>query len=1092
MKSSSRILSAVLAVLATSYLAPRATAVDPPDLFLEHLADFVWTGAGGNTTWGNSPNWTAPSFATPAGYPYPIPTFPNDPNRVDDPGIGNVNTVNITTIYPVVGANLSGAFAGDRTLNIDSANVTVASLKLGGTGAAVTTDVTSSNTTIMLVFENTELNDTITHPGDDMADPKIEPEPIYGFNQGRSLIWSTGTAGVGKENRITAPIKFNDDVDVEGDRDLHIYGDLVEGVIDRDGMNVGFAEELESSINNLLSGGKKLYIHGNIVSVGLNAAGQVTAGDGPTGDRRFAINRDRGVLVPPDPQNPPDNTTRQGDVEIFGQIQGDGLVAIGSDLGNELPLSNVILHGDSSAFTGRILLNRVNLVIDHNGALGGVGSDVKSGNPTQSFGFNLISTSDDRKIASDVDSSQWHTVRGATRMPGIESYGDHSIEFSGNVSQSNTRGWINLLPTGKTLTFSGPVYPNVRAEKPPGLGRAITFDGTGKTIITGGVHDQLVEGTQPPDATDKIGYLRTRGTGTIVIDGRVFDAMAVQTGFVDTDYAGFTFVEGANLHFRGGQSDAFAGDDLPGGAIVSTGGAVGVDEGVISNSAFLGKLNNSSNPLMNPNTSPFFITWGDNSGVMSNYSQGGMMLGTVGTNEYTQNLNFTSGDLARAANMTLAAQEGGSTYTGTITPAGHVVNFASPGAGEIAANGNTYQLGGGSGTLTLPNANQLTGARNLLVTNGGEVRLTGSNNYSGTTRIQRKYLPSNTDQAIASQRSAAGNNDATGSDLVSSTLTVSNLANGGAASGIGNSTSAATNLVIQGSTLKYDGGATSTDRLFTVGTSGATVDASGSGALTFSNTSALTIAVPARRSSLLSNAVPGGASSTVFGQPSHPTTATRREFQTDDLTIGMRVYDTNLDFNTLLSPGVADPAASPVRITEITNREVMRTGQPDQIDSEEDNDGSTLPNAWPGYTASGNIRISPVRSGAGSIPDPRRLQHGQQHAGAAGRQCGRRRHRRRRHDAGSRRRRSRRRLRHGRYQQDRHRQVDPDQCQHLHRRYQRRGGHAVDQRQPVVGHGAHHGVGRRNAWRHRHDRRCDHQQWHHRPGSQHRHALGPG
>jgi autotransporter-associated beta strand protein len=83
----------------------------------------------------------------------------------------------------------------------------------------------------------------------------------------------------------------------------------------------------------------------------------------------------------------------------------------------------------------------------------------------------------------------------------------------------------------------------------------------------------------------------------------------------------------------------------------------------------------------------------------------------------------------------------------------------------------------------------------------------------------------------------------------------------------------------------------------------------------------------------------------------------RREFQTDDLTLGMRVYTSNLDFTTLLSPGVADPAGSPVRITSIINREVMQAGQPDQIDSEEDTNNSTLPNAWPGYTASTAVRI---------------------------------------------------------------------------------------------------------------------------------------
>ena len=105
----------------------------------------------------------------------------------------------------------------------------------------------------------------------------------------------------------------------------------------------------------------------------------------------------------------------------------------------------------------------------------------------------------------------------------------------------------------------------------------------------------------------------------------------LQTGFNDTDYSGFTFVEGANLHFRGGQSDAFAGDDLPGGAIISHGGAVGVDEGVRRQqrpswaSSTIRRI-----PISHPTTSPFFITWGDNAGVYSTYSHGGLMLGTIG------------------------------------------------------------------------------------------------------------------------------------------------------------------------------------------------------------------------------------------------------------------------------------------------------------------------------------------------------------------------------------------------------------------------------------------------------------------------------
>jgi len=53
------------------------------------------------------------------------------------------------------------------------------------------------------------------------------------------------------------------------------------------------------------------------------------------------------------------------------------------------------------------------------------------------------------------------------------------------------------------------------------------------------------------------------------------------------------------------------------------------------------------------------------------------------------------------------------------------------------------------------------------------------------------------------------------------------LANGGANSGIGASTNAPANLVIDGGTLKYTGATTSTDRQMTVGTGGATLEAAG-------------------------------------------------------------------------------------------------------------------------------------------------------------------------------------------------------------------------------------------------------------------------
>lgn len=64
-------------------------------------------------------------------------------------------------------------------------------------------------------------------------------------------------------------------------------------------------------------------------------------------------------------------------------------------------------------------------------------------------------------------------------------------------------------------------------------------------------------------------------------------------------------------------------------------------------------------------------------------------------------------------------------------------------------------------------------------------------------------------------------------------LEVDKLANGGQASSIGQASNTAGNLVINGATLRYTGGVASTDRGFQIGNSGATLDASGSGAITF-------------------------------------------------------------------------------------------------------------------------------------------------------------------------------------------------------------------------------------------------------------------
>ena len=70
-------------------------------------------------------------------------------------------------------------------------------------------------------------------------------------------------------------------------------------------------------------------------------------------------------------------------------------------------------------------------------------------------------------------------------------------------------------------------------------------------------------------------------------------------------------------------------------------------------------------------------------------------------------------------------------------------------------------------------------------------------------------------------------------------VTVSWLTNGGLASDIGAASANATNLVFNGGTLQYTNSTVQIDRLFQIATSGGTIDASGSGALEFTNTGAI-------------------------------------------------------------------------------------------------------------------------------------------------------------------------------------------------------------------------------------------------------------
>jgi autotransporter-associated beta strand protein len=719
-------------------------------------------------------------------------TFPNDPDRVD---------ANDMTILNVVGANVSVGLGSNLNLSVGESDVTVAVLKVGGTSGPVMTTI-SAGVGGRLVMENNENNYVIPSPT-----PGVPDTVTPSYNRSNALIVSGGVAG--STNVISAPLVITDVLDIGSyETDLMTNDLTISG-------EIKIENTTRSTVLNLRAAGRTLTITGDQVIPNVYAA------EGVTPDLAFN-----------------DSTDSTGTIVFQGDFSGPGMLQMGPRPASSLR-STYVIESDNALLAGGVTLGLGDFFVKSDTAFGT--GTLKQNSATNSLGVNLISDNDTRVIAAPVQLAQFVTIKG-----------EHSLTVSGEVTQTNARGWVNLLPAGKTFTLSGAQYADdqeIPDFSPIPVGdNPYYFDGTGKTVVTGALHGHRDE----PIVERSFGK---RGTGSLYLQGSLQDPQNVGT------YSGFTYIQGGNLHA------ATLADFAQTQKIKSTGGAIGLDNGTVTgpdSAGFLALLNNRAQAPAPGNV-------GSLAGDLKrtdDFASGGLMLSA---SESAANLNFTAGSLANAADMSVAAPEQGMTYTGTVTPAN-----------------NTYRFGGGAGVITLPNANQLTGANSLVVMNGhdlgdrqglGGVRVTANNNYSGVTRIQGRTMLTNQD-AAASNGGAVSVGQYNGT-----TLTVTSLANGGVASGIGASTNAGSNLHLQGGTLRYEGAATSTDRLFTIGTRGATLDASGSGALVFNNTGALTIDTAEARTATVN----GSAFAFQTGTTPASNVVAFNVADTSDIVPGMRV-----------------------------------------------------------------------------------------------------------------------------------------------------------------------------------------------------------
>jgi fibronectin-binding autotransporter adhesin len=135
------------------------------------------------------------------------------------------------------------------------------------------------------------------------------------------------------------------------------------------------------------------------------------------------------------------------------------------------------------------------------------------------------------------------------------------------------------------------------------------------------------------------------------------------------------------------------------------------------------------------------------------------------------------------------------------------------------------------------------GATTLTITPGGGAwGVGGAGNYAGVISGTGGIIKS----GASIQQFSACNNTYTGATAINGgVLAVDCLVDGSAASSLGASTEDAANLILNGGTLRYVGTGHTTNRLFTLGASTASaIDASGAGAVVFSNTAPIAFSSP--------------------------------------------------------------------------------------------------------------------------------------------------------------------------------------------------------------------------------------------------------
>ncbi len=486
------------------------------------------------------------------------------------------------------------------------------------------------------------------------------------------------------------------------------------------------------------------------------------------------------------------------------------------------------------------------------------------------------------------------TVNGGTLS--VASINDGGV--AGNLGAA-TGAAANIVIDGATLKYTGAGETIARGFSVTNNGGTLDASGTGALVVNGNGVDG---GFAAPGSGTRTLTLRGASTSLNTLGSTLVDASGSATSLAKDDtgtwlltaantFTGGTSVKGGTLRLHNqlalqNSTVTMMGSALKGGYLI-------FDQSVVANAFTLGALASASAgvgfdiTLMNNagTPAPIVLTVGGNNatttyaGVLSGQGQlvkrGTGVMTLTGTSTYTGATTIYAGKLSVSVinNGGVAGNLGAATSDpanlvldgGTLLYTG--ANASTDRNFTLGVNGGTIEANGsgpinflGTPTIVVDGARTLT----LRGTNSGNNTLTGvlPDAASGLTSLTK------TDSG---KWVVAGLNTYTGVTTISGgILAAAVINNGGVAGNLGAATSASSNIVIDGGTLLYTGAGETTDRGFSVGANGGTVDASGTGALTFTGNVPSSTATGSRTLTLTGSNV---GQNTLTGVVSDPATS---------------------------------------------------------------------------------------------------------------------------------------------------------------------------------------------------------------------------